>query len=239
MNNVYYGVSPSSDFFAHYGVKGMKWGVRRAIKRGNQKALAKHYFKAQKKLKKLSDKADIRVQKNKLNKYNNLTRHAIGKGAAAGGIGASLGYLHAAHNAASKYGLPIGSVFGIPKIQQLGIATGVAGLAAGALGSYAGKKIRQQIYKNRLSDKGHAKASKKYNDWMREMALAFSGTKYRDQMDRKYYKEVDKKIRAYEKDYNNAISRGMTHDQAVQYTAKKIHNRNSYNPINNKRRRKH
>ena len=25
----YYGISPSSDFFAHYGTKGMKWGIRR------------------------------------------------------------------------------------------------------------------------------------------------------------------------------------------------------------------
>lgn len=26
----YYGVSPSSDFFMHYGVRGMKWGIRKS-----------------------------------------------------------------------------------------------------------------------------------------------------------------------------------------------------------------
>ena len=28
----YYGVSPHADFFMHYGIKGMKWGVRRLQK---------------------------------------------------------------------------------------------------------------------------------------------------------------------------------------------------------------
>lgn len=51
----YYGVSPSSDFFAHYGVKGMKWGVRRAIDTRNKKALDRHFRKAAKKLAKLQD----------------------------------------------------------------------------------------------------------------------------------------------------------------------------------------
>jgi hypothetical protein len=37
----YYGIStPASDFLAHYGVKGMKWGVRKAIKESFKKKLA-------------------------------------------------------------------------------------------------------------------------------------------------------------------------------------------------------
>ena len=55
MNTEYYGApsTPTSDFLAHYGVKGMKWGVRRAIQKGNDRALSRQYKKAQKKLAKL------------------------------------------------------------------------------------------------------------------------------------------------------------------------------------------
>ena len=51
----YYAVVRSTDHLAHYGVKGMKWGVRKAIARGNQKALDRHFRKAAKKLAKLQD----------------------------------------------------------------------------------------------------------------------------------------------------------------------------------------
>lgn len=36
----YYGTpAASSDFLAHYGVKGMRWGVRKAIEKGNMTKL--------------------------------------------------------------------------------------------------------------------------------------------------------------------------------------------------------
>lgn len=64
--NEYYGVTtPTDDFIAHYGIKGMKWGVRKAIEKGNEKKLDKQYQKAAKKLEKLSNRADIEVQKKK------------------------------------------------------------------------------------------------------------------------------------------------------------------------------
>ena len=51
----YYSTESSTDYLLHYGVKGMKWGVRKAIALGNEKALDRHYKKAAKKLKKLQD----------------------------------------------------------------------------------------------------------------------------------------------------------------------------------------
>lgn len=55
--NKYYGApsTPMDDYLAHYGVKGMKWGVRKAITTGNEKALNRHFRKAAKKLAKLQD----------------------------------------------------------------------------------------------------------------------------------------------------------------------------------------
>ena len=64
MNNEYYGAAstPTEDFLAHYGVKGMKWGVRKARAQGlmskrGQKTLSRQYNKAAKKLAKLEKRA--------------------------------------------------------------------------------------------------------------------------------------------------------------------------------------
>lgn len=51
----YYGVTRSGEELSHYGIKGMKWGVRKAILTGNERALNRHYRKAAKKLAKLTD----------------------------------------------------------------------------------------------------------------------------------------------------------------------------------------
>lgn len=51
----YYAVVRSTDHLAHYGVKGMRWGVRKAIARADGRALDRHFRKAAKKLKKLQD----------------------------------------------------------------------------------------------------------------------------------------------------------------------------------------
>lgn len=47
----YYAVERSAEYLAHYGVRGMKWGVRRAIDkiRSNMR-MSRNYMKAQKKL---------------------------------------------------------------------------------------------------------------------------------------------------------------------------------------------
>lgn len=55
----YYAVqrSGSTDHLAHYGVKGMKWGVRKAVLLGNDRKLRRKFNKAARKLNRLQDKA--------------------------------------------------------------------------------------------------------------------------------------------------------------------------------------
>lgn len=89
----YYGITtPTDDFLAHYGVKGMRWGVRKAIESGNQRKLDRQYKKAQKKLAKLESNADIDTQKKKSQKLNRISKisGAIG-GASLAGLGALQG----------------------------------------------------------------------------------------------------------------------------------------------------
>lgn len=52
-NDFMYAVERSDEYLAHYGIRGMKWGVRRAIASGNSNRLDRQYKKAQKKLAKL------------------------------------------------------------------------------------------------------------------------------------------------------------------------------------------
>lgn len=82
-NDYMYAIERSDDYLAHYGIRGMKWGVRKARKLGlgtarGAKALGKQYAKAQKKLAKL-DKAAANSKK--------YVRRAalMGAGAAAAG----------------------------------------------------------------------------------------------------------------------------------------------------------
>ena len=59
MNNEYYGdaSTPTSDFLAHYGVLGMKWGIRKAAKEKGTYEYKSHATKKyEKKAKKLSEK---------------------------------------------------------------------------------------------------------------------------------------------------------------------------------------
>lgn len=56
-NEYMYAIERDPAYLAHYGIKGMKWGVRKAIERGNDRALGRQYRKAQKKLAKLEKRA--------------------------------------------------------------------------------------------------------------------------------------------------------------------------------------
>lgn len=76
----YYAVERNTDHLFHYGIKGMHWGVRKAIESGNQKKLTKQYRKAQKKLNKLNKRADIDFQKEIAKKHNKRAKVALGVG---------------------------------------------------------------------------------------------------------------------------------------------------------------
>ena len=56
-NDYMYAIERSPEYLAHYGIRGMKWGVRKAIESGNSAKLSKQYAKAQKKLAKLEKRA--------------------------------------------------------------------------------------------------------------------------------------------------------------------------------------
>lgn len=77
-----YAIDRSEEYLAHYGIKGMKWGVRKAIASGGtglgNRKLARQYKKAQKKLAKLEKRANNGA------KYARRAA-ALGAGAAAAG----------------------------------------------------------------------------------------------------------------------------------------------------------
>lgn len=80
----YYAVERSTDHLAHYGVKGMKWGVRKAIQKGSDKKLSRQYAKAQKKLEKLNSKVDVDVQRLAAAKHKRRAIAALGLGTGLG-----------------------------------------------------------------------------------------------------------------------------------------------------------
>lgn len=83
-NDYMYAIDRSDEYLAHYGIKGMRWGVRKAKESGNSRALDRAYRKAAKKLAKLEKRS------------NNGARYAkraaaLGAGAAAAGTLAAVG----------------------------------------------------------------------------------------------------------------------------------------------------
>ena len=91
----YYAVERFPEYLMHYGVKGMRWGVQKARKLGlntasGAKKLAEQYSKAQKKLRKLNDRANINKQNTIAKKYGKIAKISggIGAGAALSSVGA-------------------------------------------------------------------------------------------------------------------------------------------------------
>lgn len=170
----YYGVNTSSsDFFMHYGVRGMKWGVRKAIEKGGSegaKALSKQYSKALKKAKKLNTKANLSRSQQEY-KGRIADAASIGVPAAVAGL-ASVG-LKAMENKHGFKGIGVG-------ISPVPIFTSETGMVLGGLGTaYGGYQLGKGLAaKHRLTQKGHTKAKAKAKTWQNEMKSAFKGTKY-------------------------------------------------------------
>lgn len=102
----YYAVVRSREELAHYGVRGMKWGVRKAVQRGSDRKLTRQYKKAAKKLERLNAKADVNRQKELASQHKKIAKAAAAVGLA--GASTALGGTAAGQlltNAAKKTAL--------------------------------------------------------------------------------------------------------------------------------------
>lgn len=154
----YYAIERSPEYLAHYGVKGMRWGVRKAVERKDSKRLAKHYKKANEKLRKLQKKADL---VNNLRMRTDSATSILGSTVPlAGGIGLPLMAKATGHKMN-------GAEFALAGFN--GIA-GASLLGLGLHDAIAGSK--------RSTSKGHSKAVKNTREWQSEMKKAFKGTIY-------------------------------------------------------------
>ena len=162
----YYGTpAASSDFLAHYGVKGMRWGVRKAIESGNTKRLERHYTKANKKLASLKKKADVISNLNS----RKLAPAVMGSGLVPAGFGAAFPIMAKATK--HKMGVDDKIIAGVNAAFGAGI------IGAGAHDLIAGSR--------RTKAKGHDKAVRKVNEWQKEMKNTFKNTKYEQRVNAK------------------------------------------------------
>ena len=187
----YYAVQRSGDSLVHYGVKGMRWGVKKAVVSGNNKALEKQYSKATKKLKKLKAKADTNEQTKVAMKEKKRALLSAADTALAGAVSIGTVPKDRIATVTSYISGPYG-VAGAPSRSSvrrstidLGKSSPVPHYIAGAATAqglartayHTGKAIMAKKRANPNS-KAHAKAVAKANEWQNEMNKVFSGTKY-------------------------------------------------------------
>lgn len=115
-----YAIDRSDEYLEHYGIKGMKWGVRKALESGNSRALARQYRKASRKLARLEKRA---------NNGSKYARRAalLGAGAAAAG------------------GLAAAGTEGVGRgLRQAGLLGGRASIGVGQLATRAGNAMARR-----------------------------------------------------------------------------------------------
>ena len=199
----YYGVVRTPEYIMHYGVRGMKWGVRKALVSGNSRKLQRQFNKASRKLEKLETRA---TSGKKYAKRAAL----LGAGAAAAGsfagVGPSLGKWGTSHSinrgisgGLADFGRKIqaGAYKGTQTQKALAANVGTkawkvgsdlnianrnnntyARLAAGALGAGLAAGAARNAYKAATTKKAAQKAAA----WKGEMQKAFKGTQYENQV---------------------------------------------------------
>ncbi|MDT3387318.1 MAG: hypothetical protein LIR46_06085 [Bacteroidota bacterium] len=165
--NEYYGIAstPTDDFLAHYGIKGMKWGVRKALKKNNMSKLAYHYQKSIEKRNTLKDRTSIEKQKDDAKAYAAGGAGLIGAGAL-GGLATygvikgqqKLNHLIAPNSGYEQYMVPVGLI----GTSGLAAAGGLASLGASVASAY------------RTTKRGHKNAIKKHKDFSKEMDKTFN-----------------------------------------------------------------
>lgn len=195
----YYAVERSPEYLMHYGIRGMRWGVRKALaKTGDARAkrLEKHWNKAQKKLAKLNKKADIGEQRKQQIKY--AKRAGIGFGVSGLGLlgigGSKLakkvikndelnrailspdwtGSENSYKEQLAKHNREFQERYG--NVNTAKKISGAIDLAGIGYAGYAGTRSLAAAYRQTVN--GHSKAVSKRNEFQREMNRAFAGTKY-------------------------------------------------------------
>lgn len=170
-NDYMYAIERSDEYLAHYGVIGMKWGVRKAIASGNSARLSRHYAKAQKKLAKL--------QKRAANSKKYASRAALlGAGAAVAGGAAYRGtklvgdVLGGAHRATRSIGGAM--VKGANAVQNAAARRRLGNKTAGITGaiSRAGHNLERITGKDGSMTNVLGKAASRANKWGKSTSIA-------------------------------------------------------------------
>ena len=132
-NDYMYAIERSPEYLAHYGVRGMKWGVRKALKSGNARRLDRQYNKAARKLAKLEKRANSGKKYAKRAALLGAGAAAAGGLAAAGtsGVGRLVG---AAGNGMRQIGYGTSRLAGGIKNGKIRNALQTAGRAVGTAG---------------------------------------------------------------------------------------------------------
>lgn len=170
--NEYYGVpsTPNSSFLMHYGVKGMKWGIRKAVDRSFSRPRSPGYSKIRQKLEAL--------QQNKIQNQINKVQKAQAKG--------KVRKVRKMYDKASKHmeelNLNANRAYNRGQLDQN--KDMASSLFWWGEGKTKNKYVRFENWKDRrfnkklTTNKGHAKAVRKRNAYADQMARMFKGTAY-------------------------------------------------------------